>query len=41
MKPIDGKSSKSFDFGVENNGKNPKLEVADHVKKYFQKKVKF
>ena len=32
MKPIDGKSSKSFDFGVENNGKNPKLEVGDHVK---------
>ena len=32
MKPIDGKSSSNFDFGVENNGKNPKLEVGDHVK---------
>ena len=32
MKPIDGKTSSNFDFGVENNGKNPKLEVGDHVK---------
>ena len=32
MKPIGGKSSSNFDFGVENNGKNPKLEVGDHVK---------
>ena len=31
MKPVDLKSSTYIDFGVENNDKDPKIEVGDHV----------
>ena len=31
MKPIDVKSSIYIEFGVENNNKNPKFKVGDHV----------
>ena len=32
MKPIDVKLSAYFDFGVENNDKDPDFEVDDHVR---------
>ena len=32
IKPIDAKSSTMFDFGVENNDKNPIFKTGDHVK---------
>ena len=32
MKPVDVKSSIYIEFGVENNNKNPKFEVGDHVR---------
>ena len=32
MKPVDVKSSTYIDFGVENNEKDPKFQVGDHVK---------
>ena len=31
MKPLDVKSSAHIDFNVENNNKNPKFKVGDHV----------
>ena len=31
MKPINVKSSTYIDFGIENNDKDPKFEVGDHV----------
>ena len=42
MKPIDIKLSTYIDFDVENNDKNPKFEVDDHVritnlKRFLQK----
>ena len=32
MKPADIKSSIYFDFGIENNNKDPKFKVGDHVR---------
>ena len=32
MKPIGVKMSTYIDFDVENNGKNPKFKVGDHVR---------
>ena len=32
MKPINVKSSTYIDFGVENNDKDPKFEVGDHMR---------
>ena len=32
MKPVDVKSSSHIDFNVENNNKDPKFEVGDHVR---------
>ena len=32
MKPIDVKSSKYIDFGIENNDKDPKFEIDDYVR---------
>ena len=32
MKPVDVKSSRYIDFGMENNGKGPKFKVRDHVR---------
>ena len=32
MKPIDVKSSTYIDFSIENNDKEPKIEVDDHVR---------
>ena len=32
MKPLDVQSSTYNDFGIENNEKDPKLEVDDHVR---------
>ena len=32
MKPVDVKSSTYIDFGIENNYKNPKFKVGDHVR---------
>ena len=32
MKPIDVNSSTSIDFGVENNDRDPKFKVGNHVK---------
>ena len=32
MKPADIKSSIYFDFGIENNNKDPKCKVGDHVR---------
>ena len=32
MKPIDVKRSTYIDFGVENNNKDLKLKVGDHVR---------
>ena len=39
MKPIDVKSSTYIDFGVENNNKDSKVKVGDHlrIKKLLQK----
>ena len=31
MKPVHVKSSAYIDFAVENNDKDPKLEVGDHI----------
>ena len=33
IKPVDVKSSTCIDFGTENNHKNPKFKVGDHVGK--------
>ena len=32
MKTVDVKASTYIDFAVENNGKDPKFEVGDHVR---------
>ena len=32
MKPVDVKSSTYITFGIENNEKEPKFEVGDHVR---------
>ena len=32
VKPADIKSSIYFDFGIENNNKDPKFKVGDHVR---------
>ena len=32
MKPIDAKSSTYIDFGIEDNDKDHKFEVSDHVR---------
>lgn len=32
MRPIDRKSSKHIDFGIENNSKDPKFKISDHVR---------
>ena len=32
MKPIDVKSSTYINFDVENNDKDPKLKVSDHIR---------
>ena len=37
MKPADVKSSMYIDFGVENNAKDSKFEVGDHVRIYKYK----
>ena len=39
IKPVDIKSTTYIDFGKENNKKDPKFKVGDHVKisKYMQK----
>ena len=39
MKPIDVKSSTYIDFGMENNNKDSKVKVGDHlrIKKLLQK----
>ena len=41
MKPVDVDSGPYIDFDVENNDKNSKLKVRDHVriKKHFTKKT--
>ena len=42
MKPVDVKSRTYIDFNVENNDKDPKFEVGDHLRisKYKKKFVK-
>ena len=32
MKTVDVKASTYIDFAIENNGKDPKFEVGDHVR---------
>ena len=44
MKPVDIKSSKYINFGIENNDKDPKFKVGDHLriskyKKYFCRRL--
>ena len=34
MNPVDVKSSTYIEFGLENNDKDPKLDVSEHVKIY-------
>ena len=39
MNSVDVKSSKYFDFNVENNDKNPKFEVFNHVRPLNYKSI--
>ena len=39
MKPVDVKSNTYFNFDMENNDKNPKFKVGDHVRISKYKKM--
>ena len=39
MNPADVKSSTYIDFGLENNDKDPKINIGDHVRKSKHNKI--